>query len=208
MIFVQVTWNLTRGVPWIAEQLMGDRVVYYMPTTTAYPLDPRAQYWQSPANSRVRQTAKQLLAPLFLRRIEAEHERFLLEFRHILCVSEASRQAIADELGRDPATILVVNNGVELDLFHPRDDWDATRISRTPAILFAVIAAQHKGVHTVIEALARLQQSGLPVRPTLTIAGSRGTADHEAGLRRWLRHRGWPIASGFLVALTVPPCPI
>ncbi len=189
IVFIQVTWNLSRGVSWIAEQLMPGRVVYYMPTTTAYPLDTRVNYWRSPAATLARQAIKRFLAPAFLRAVEVEHRRFQLEFKHILCVSEAARQGIAGEIGRDPVTITIVNNGVELGLFYPPDDWGEQPISSTPALLFAGTVTEHKGVHTAIDALSILRQSGSSVRPTLAIVGS-GHVDYEARLREQIRDCG------------------
>lgn len=183
VVFVQNLWNLSRGVPWTAEQRLPGRVAYYMPSVWAYPPDTRAAYWESPAADPLRGAAKRLFAPIPLRAIRREHDRFRLRFDHILCVSDASRQAVAAELGRDPATMRVVHNGIEPDLFCPRSDWGQGFAGRGMSVLFAGTVAQHKGVHTAVEAMAALpaEANGGPV--TLAIVGS-GNVEYEDSLRQ------------------------
>lgn len=181
--FVQILWNLSRGVPWTAEQLLPGRVVYYMPSVWAYPPDTRANYWRDPAHEPLRRAVKRLVAPIALRSIKREHARFQLAFEHILCVSEASRTAVAAELGRDPDSMSVVNNGVELDLFHPAGDWGKRDGDRPLSLLFAGTVAHHKGVHTAVEAMSILGDDDSLGRPVkLTIVGS-GNEAYEARLR-------------------------
>lgn len=187
VVFIQIMWNLSRGVPWMAEHLMTEKIVYYMPSIWAYAPDTRERYWQEPANNAVKQLGKRFIAPISLKAIRREHDRFRLEFRHILCVSEASRAGIAKELGRDVNTLRIVNNGVELDRFYPRPD--VVRPRTNPAILFAGTIDHHKGVHTAIEAMAILRKHQMDDRPSLTIVGS-GHGEYEEGLRNLVKSEG------------------
>jgi glycosyltransferase involved in cell wall biosynthesis len=182
VVFVQVLWNLSRGVPWTAEQRLPGRVVYYMASPRAYLPDTRAVYWESPAAGPLRSVAKHAVAPFALRTIRREHDRFRLRFDHVLCVSDASRQAVAVELGRDPATIRVVPNGIEPERFFPRLGWEAGFDGRGLSVLFAGTLARHKGVHTAVEAMGLLppEANGGPL--TLTIVGS-GQESYETQLR-------------------------
>lgn len=198
VVFIQIMWNLSRGVPWTAERLMAGRVVYYMPSVWAYPPDTRAAFWVDRTGSPIGKGVKSLLGPVVLRSIRREHERFRLSFDHILCVSEASRTAIAGELGRSPASLTVVNNGVELDRFYPRADWPSTTRKTALSLLFAGTVAEHKGVHTAVEAMNVLKKSGRTAADvTLAIAGS-GHEAYEANLKRMVQEAGLSDRVNFL----------
>lgn len=189
VVFVQVLWNLSRGVPWVAEQRLPGRVVYYFAAVCAYPPDPRVAYWTDRANHSLRAGAKRLISPIALRSVAREHRRFRLRFDHILCVSEASRRAIAAELEREPETIQVLPNGIEPELFYPRPDWEGGPAGRDLRVLFAGTVAEHKGVHTVLEAMVLLQAESDGRRITLTVVGS-GHSAYETALRRQVAELG------------------
>ncbi len=192
------TYNLTPGVPWLVEQLLPGRVVYYLASTMPYQPDLHSAYWLAPAGSRLRTLGKQILTPVALRPIRRDLNRFQLAFNHVVCVSEAARIANAAALGRDPATFTVIYNGVELDEFFPSNTAAKTSTWEDDVrILFAGNVVPHKGVHTVIEALALLRERGETTPASLTIAGS-GLDNYEAELNEMVDKLGLGGAVRFL----------
>lgn len=190
VVMVFETYNLTPGVPWTLEQRLPGRVVYYLASTMPYQPDLHTAYWRDPAGSKARTLGKQMLAPIALRPVRRDLERFKLQFKHVVCVSEAARQANAAALGRDPDTFTVIYNGVETDLFFPaQNENNAANWESGVKLLYAGNVVPHKGVHTVIEALALLRDSGVRTPVTLTIAGS-GLESYEAALRDMIGRMG------------------
>ncbi len=171
VVIVFETYNLTPGVPWLVEQLLPGRVVYYLASTMPYQPDLHSAYWLDPAGSKLRTFGKQLLAPVALRPVRRDLDRFQLQFNHVVCVSEAASVANAAALDRDPATFTVIYNGVELDeLFHRAAV--ETNVGRGRQDPFRRQLRTSKGVHTVVEAMALLRGAGFETPVLLTIAGS------------------------------------
>lgn len=190
VVSVHAMWNLTRGVPWLAEQLLPGRVVHYLASVVPYQDDPHVAYWRDPGRHPVRSFGKRLLAAPALRLIENDLTHFQLSFDHVLCVSWAAADAIAHHLNRDPQSIPVVYNGVELDRFHPGENWGTERGgSAALSILFAGNLVAHKGAHTIIEAMAGLARHDQSSHLTLAIAG-RGHPDYERRLRDQVQSAG------------------
>ena len=79
------------------------------------------------------------------------------QLNYIVTVSQASRTDIIADFGVDPATIAVMYNGVEADLFRPMP-----HIERKPAQIMATASADtpHKGLQVLLRAAATLRQEG------------------------------------------------
>jgi glycosyltransferase involved in cell wall biosynthesis/predicted ATP-grasp superfamily ATP-dependent carboligase len=99
---------------------------------------------------------------------------------HTVMVSRATRHQFATELGVDESLFTVVPNGV------PVQTGDASRvrvefgITERDCVLLAVgVLERHKGHRILLEALARLDSSGLNTPWKLIIAGGRGGDQHE-----------------------------
>ncbi len=75
------------------------------------------------------------------------------QLKHVVTVSETSKQDIAKDFGIDPARITVVHNGVDSDEFRPLPD-----VAREPMQLITTASADQplKGTQHFIEALERL----------------------------------------------------
>ena len=185
VIFIHVMWNLTRGVAWLAEQLMPGRVVYYVANNWPHALDPHTAYWKDPAQKQPLKVLKQLLAPIPLKIIERENNSFALKFQHVLCVSQAVKNDLANNAGIPKANMHVVYNGVETDLFVPRYS-NGLSTKQGLSLLYAGSLVSHKGVHTAIEAMAILAEKSHLDQITLTIVGS-GHPDYEARLRNLVK---------------------
>lgn len=184
VIFVHVMFNLSWGIPWVAEKRLPGRVVYYVANDWPHAPDPHTAYWRDPAGNPVMSAAKKLLAPVPLRIIAQENERFSLEFEHVLCVSNAVKKDLAQNANIDPAAMQVVYNGVNTDRFSPANGTVKVRRKKEGlSLLYAGSLVPHKGVHTAIEAMAHLAQQNKLGNMTLTIVGG-GHPDYEARLRK------------------------
>lgn len=194
VIFVHIMWNLSRGVPWQAEQLAPGRVVYYVADHWAYSPDPHEAYWRDPAGDPLRRTLKRLIAPLPLSVVRQDRKRFQLAFDRVLCVSAAIRQSMLDHLPElRPQRVEVVYNGIDLAAF-PFGRRAAGGPQRGLRLLYAGSLVPHKGVHTAIAAMQELVRQGAMVpgaegAPHLTIVGS-GRPDYEAALRKAVQESG------------------
>lgn len=190
VVFVHVMFNLSRGIPWMAEQLCPGRVVYYVANDWPHVDDPHVAYWQDSAQNPVLSVAKQLIAPIPLRILSQEQEKFSLQFERVLCVSNAVKKDLAVNAGIPRQNMSVVYNGVETDLFYPRPvsppEEESTLIKQAESVklLCAGSLVSHKGVHTVIEAISLLAAN--EDAPNLTIVGA-GHPDYERRLQQMVR---------------------
>jgi glycogen synthase len=201
VVFVHIMWNLSRGIPWLAEQLLPGRVVYYVADHWAYSPDPHEAYWRDGAGDPLRRTLKRMIAPLPLRIVAQDRSRFHLTFDKVLCVSDAIRRAMLANLPLDPQKTEVVYNGIDLDAFPFRPRVAAGTAERAAGrpldlrLLYAGSLVPHKGVHVAIDAMGELARQGALKGLHLTIVGS-GRPDYEAhlhqavadqGLQAWVR---------------------
>lgn len=183
VVFVHIMWNLSRGVAWLAEQLMPGRVVYYVADHWIYSPDPHESYWRDNAGDPLRSALKRMVAPLPLYIVGRDRRRFCLTFPRVLCVSRAIRQALLEHVpSLDPGRIDVVYNGIDVDAF----PWH----NRVPAmqsdglrLLFAGSLVPHKGAHVAVAAMGELARRGALGKLSLTIVGA-GRPDYEDHLRR------------------------
>lgn len=193
VIFVNVMFNLSRAVPWQAEQLRPGRVVYYVADGWPHDVDPHTAYWTDGAHNPLLALAKKLLAPLPLALVAQDQARYRLRFARVLCVSEMIRQRLARQAGIAPAALHVVYNGVETERFVPA----ARPADRAGlALLYAGSLVAHKGVHTAVSALALLRQQGRLDGITLDVVGS-GHPEYEARLRALVDDGGLAAAVRF-----------
>ncbi len=186
--FVHVMHQLTWAVPHTAENLLPGRVVYYMANSWPNEIDPHASFWKSPARSGLRQAAKTAASVLPLRTIKNEMGRYQLKFEHVMCVSRAILEDLAENAGIPRSHLTVVHNGVETDLFRPGLSADLNE-KRPLRLVFAGSLFPHKGVHTAIESLKMLDRQGRLQNSHLTIIGS-GHPDYENQLRDLVSEMG------------------
>jgi teichuronic acid biosynthesis glycosyltransferase TuaC len=102
----------------------------------------------------------------------------------VIAVSEGLRQ-LALELGVPYARTAVIPNGIDADMFHPRDRRGARekhKLGDDPVILCAGDLAELKGHHRVIRAVKTLTDRGL--KASLVIAGGVGRSGRYAAAIR------------------------
>jgi glycogen synthase len=186
VVFVHIMWNLSRAIPWLAEQLVPGRVVYYVADHWPYSPDTHEAYWQDCAGDRLRQALKRIVAPLPLHIVAQDRSRFRLAFDNVLCVSEAIRQSMLDSLHLDPQKVQVVYNGIDVAAFPYRRrlvGGDGGEETATLRLLYAGSLVPHKGVHVAVDAMRELARQNSLGSMRLTIVGS-GRPDYEARLHQ------------------------
>lgn len=187
IVFVHVMWNLSSGIPWLAEQLCPGRVVYYVANDWPYAADTHTDYWRQAARRLTHRLPKRLLAAVALKTIAREARDFPLQFQRVLCVSQAVRNDLLRNTKIAPEAMHVVYNGIDLDAFAPkRPLGDQGARSGRLALVYAGSLVPHKGVRTAIEAMGHLHHTVGPDDVHLTVVGS-GHPDYEANLRDMVR---------------------
>ncbi len=120
-----------------------------------------------------------------LRGVEVEHARpalrraimrwSLRRAGRVICVSENLR-GLAISLGVAPERAVVIPNGVNTDVFFPRDRQHCRSKHSLPSEARLVLSAGHlielKGHHRIVRAVKSMIDSGMPVK--LVIAGGAG----------------------------------
>jgi glycosyltransferase involved in cell wall biosynthesis len=178
LIFVWGMWALSKALPARAEQLLPGRVVYYLSDYWPSALDMHTIYWQSSARQWPMQLLKRPFSKIALASL-VEVGRPHLKFEHVICVSARVR-ALLVEAGVPIQHATVIHGGTDIQRF------SSTRAREHQVgqlrLLYAGQLVRHKGVHTAIEAMAKLLNSRKINKITLTLVGS-GHPDYEAFLR-------------------------
>lgn len=179
LVFVWGMWNLSRSVALEAERLMGPRVVYYLANPWPIEANMHQQFWDAPATSFVKTAAKKLLRIPARIVLNKEWEKVPLRFEHAPCCSAAQRDQLL-EAGVPLKDAPVIYEGVDLTNYLAQADRRTYTVKGSLSLVFVGILAEHKGVHTILEALSQLsaeERKGL----RLTILG-KGHRQYEARL--------------------------
>jgi glycosyltransferase involved in cell wall biosynthesis len=172
VIFFHSMWNMPRSVAWYAEQLMPGRVVYFIAGDWPYVPNVHETYWRMPANRWWRRLPKRAAAVIPLLLLQRQRRLQPLRFEHVLCVSNAVRQDLAQNAEIPPSRSRVIYNGIDTEQFSPDPDWRPREWrGSAPSLLYAGSLMRSKGVHAAVEGFA--QALGLPALDgaTLTIVG-------------------------------------
>lgn len=184
VVFIWGMWNLSRVVPWTAEQIAGSRVAYYF--ADAWPTRPSAHraYWTAANGSRRGKLFKRLAQPMAQAVLWPEWRGYRLRFEHAMCCSYATRQEIV-AAGIPVERAQIVYEGIELAPFlEVADSRQDDRMAGSTHLALAYVGrlVAHKGVHTIIHALKWLAEEDRVTTFKLTILGQ-GHPDYEAHLR-------------------------
>lgn len=211
LIFIWGMWALTKELAQLAEQLLSGRVAYYL--ANPWPIDPNLHqsFWDAPATTPLRQLAKQTVRLPMRFWLRAEWQKTPLQFQHALCCSIALRDQLLDAdtpLQQAP----VIYEGIDLAPYVAQTPFQAWAVNSngygnghlqtngngahatlagnqpTYRLLFVGTLAEHKGVHTTIEALAALRPEER-VSFHLTILGS-GHPHYEERLHNLVKTHG------------------
>jgi glycogen(starch) synthase len=178
LIFVWGMWALSKALPALAEQRLPGRVVYYLSDYWPSTVDMHTTYWQSPTRGWLMQIPKRALSKLAMSMLAKEwHPDLKLE--RVICVSARVRELLV-QAGLPIQHARIIHGGTQMERFQgvPKRDDQTGHLK----LLYAGQLVQHKGVHTAIEAMARLVNKRRMNQITLTVVGS-GHPDYEALLR-------------------------
>ncbi len=184
IVFIWGMWNLSKSLAYEAERLMGSRVVYYLANPWPIEANMHQQFWDSPATSPLKTFAKRLLrvpARIILRE---EWKKVPLRFEHAPCCSAAQRDQLL-QAGVPLKDAPVIYEGVDLTNYLAQAHQRTFSSDGTLALVFVGILAEHKGVHTILEALSQVSAEERK-RLRLTILG-KGHPQYEARLHALVR---------------------
>ena len=178
LIFVWGMWSLSKALPALAERLLPGRVVYYLSDYWPVALDMHTTYWQLPARRWPIQLLKRVLSKIAMSMVAKESQPDL-KLEKVICVSNRVRDLLV-EAGLPIEHACIIHGGTDIERFLDVRKRDYR--SRPLKLLYAGQLVQHKGVHTAIEAMAKLVEELRTGQIHLTLVGS-GHPDYEAVLR-------------------------
>lgn len=178
LMFVWGMWALSKALPALAEQLLPGGVVYYLSDYWPSALDMHATYWQSPAQRWPMQVLKRVLSKVAMPMLAKDGQPDL-KLEQVICVSARVRDLLV-EAGLPIQHARIIHGGTDVQRFlnAPKRESVSGRLK----LLYAGQLVQHKGVHTAIEAMARLASKWRIDQIHLTLVGS-GHPDYETFLR-------------------------
>lgn len=179
MVFIWGMWNLSKSLAYEAERLMGSRVVYYLANPWPIEANMHQQFWDSPATAPLKTFAKRLLRIPARFVLREEWKNVPLRFEHAPCCSAAQRDQLL-QAGVPLKDAPVIYEGVDLTNYLAQAHQRTFASDGTLALVFVGILAEHKGVHTILEALSQLSAEERK-RLRLTILG-KGHQQYEARL--------------------------
>ena len=185
LIFVWGMWALSKALPALTEQLLPGRVVYYLSDYWPSAVDMHTTYWQSPSQRWSTQVLKRVLSKVAMSMLAKEGQPDL-KLEQVICVSARVRDLLV-EAGLPIQHARIIHGGTDMGRFQgvrKRDDR-----SGHLKLLYAGQLVRHKGVHTAIEAMAKLVNKHKIIQISLTLVGS-GHPDYEAFLRDLVEKEG------------------
>jgi glycogen(starch) synthase len=185
LLFVWGMWAMSKAVPALAEQLLPGRVVYYLSDYWPSATDMHTAYWQLPAEHTLMRPPKDVLSKIALSMLAKEKQPDL-KFEQAICVSARVRELLV-EAGVPVRNARIIHGGTDVERFLSIQLRD--RSSGHLKLLYAGQWVKHKGVHTAIEAMARLVKYPELGQISLTLVGS-GHPAYEAFLRYLVKQEG------------------
>jgi glycogen synthase len=183
VVMVWGMWNIPRSVPALLEELLPDRIAYYLCDYWPSLPDSYIQRWQEKSRNSLMSLPKQILARPVLSYLKnkPKHE---LDLRNPICVSRRLRDLLVQaELPMEHAQI--VYGGTQIDDFKRVLPGNVEHNDILKLLYLGRIRAD-KGVHTIIEAMEATVRSELHV--TLDIVGF-GNPDYILSLQKFIKSR-------------------
>lgn len=171
---VVFAWQITgipRGLLWQAEGLQSSQAVYYMAGYDAAVADEYTHYWNSPARTPLVAIVKEPLSRLALKLMKREGNPISLRFDNSICVSNYVLERLVIE-GVIPQGSVVIRNGINLEEFSPNDSNLRSNGRSGLRCLIAGRVVRDKGIHTVIEAISKINRENPAGPVTLTVLGA------------------------------------
>ena len=172
-------WNLERSLACLAEELMPDRVIYYMGDYWPSLPGQFREYWNMPARRWFSNLPKSLLRPLAQSVLEREKTP-VPKLERVLFPSTFMRQEFA-RLGFTPKVAEIIHGAIDTGSYLQSRDYSRSR--DYCSILYVGRLSPEKGVHTAIEAMDYLVHRLDIHNVKLTIIGS-GEHEYAEGLQQ------------------------
>lgn len=179
VVFIWGMWNLSRSLAYYLEDRFPDSVVYSLANDWPAQASSHEAYWKQPARRLMSKPVKSVLGAVASALLEHERPANPLQMRRAICVSVALRDVLlaASVPLKDTR---VIYPGIDLSAFG-KPNKPSHQEQQGLSLLYAGNVAQHKGVHTAIDALAHLLHAQPSLNITLTIVGS-GHPDYRRQL--------------------------
>ncbi len=169
VIFIWGMWNLPRSLAVRAEALCPDCVLYrfaeYWPTLPGQ----HVLYWQTEGRHALMGLSKKLMRKIAFRILEREGPPESLQFRHVMCVSAATRQELLNH-GVPVRDAEIIYTGLDPQVFSEPG-------RRTPTVnqlrlLYVGRLTEEKGIRTAIQARHQLKRNRPQLNCHLNIVGA------------------------------------
>lgn len=187
-------WNFPRSLPALAEELLPGRVACYIGDYWLTLPSQFENYWNAPARNPLTGLPKLILRP-FARRILAREPRPALNVEHALFPSAFMREELRRR-GISPKNAKIIYGAIDTQ---PYLGQRAGRQGETVSLLYAGRVTHEKGVHTAVEAVARLVGEHGLKNLKLTVVGD-GDADYVSRLHRLVDEKNLASFVDFLPA--------
>ena len=181
--FIWGMYGISHSVPAALERLLPNRVIYYI--SDHWPINPsfHEKYWRSTPNSILGHMIKPIGARSAQSLLKMRGYPPKLDFEHTIIVSDAVRRNLLSD-GVPIQDSTVIHAGTDASEYLFQRDYNRLLDENDPIkLLYAGTIGHHKGVHTIIEALALLHDELQQGKLTLSIYGS-GHPDYEHFLRQ------------------------
>ena len=158
VVFVWHGHGLSRAVLQVAEEAPSLETVYYFANYLPEMPDEYLHYWQGESKTAVIRAVKNMLAPLAVRMLAREGKPIRLRYPNSISVSHYVRQRLAEQnmIGPNAA---VIPNGIDLSLFSAPVSPEVATAEKVKVVIAGRVAPE-KGIHTVLQALGILHESG------------------------------------------------
>jgi len=191
VVFVWGMWALSKSLPALAERLLPSRVVYYLSDYWPADVDMHTAYWRRPSRSWPGRLPKRILGAIALSMLNGTGKP-ALQFERVICVSCAVRDILV-EAGVPIQHARIIHGGTDASRFLDGSGGNGHRhVGRERQGLKLVYAGQfvpHKGVHTAVDAMARLVHEQGMKQVSLVLLGA-GHPAYEASLRDLVAKNG------------------
>ena len=186
VIMIHSMWNLSQSIPWKVEQLMPGQIVYYLADYWPIEQDVNESFWQSQAIRGGAFGWRKHVADIAFHHLTYEKKRYCLAFDHTIFVSQAVQKHYINSGLKWAENSCVIHNGVDIYQFRPAlEDIKP----KDGFLLFVGSLSPHKGLHTVLDALALLAEDQDISKLILRVAGS-GHEEHIRGIKIQIENLG------------------
>jgi glycogen synthase len=189
IVFIWGMYNLPRSLSVLAEDRYPDKVVYRFATYWPTLPSPHEFYWRALGRKWYSRLLKQVLGHIALAMLARENQQSSLNFRHVICVSAATRNVLV-EAGIPVAHARVIYTGLDAKQYlNGQHNHQLGPDNQNLNLLYAGRLVAEKGVDTAIKALEKLvlDQDLQSIR--LSVAGSDST-NYENYLRDQVAQSG------------------